>query len=380
MNEKIQDILMEILSCCVNGDSGDRSLNEKLTPEMVKEVYLLAKKHSLAHLVSDHVFRNGIELPAEDALKFQQEDILRVYKHERMKFAFAQICQALDGAGIAYIPLKGSVLRDFYPAEGMRTSCDIDILVQEPDLEQAVESLEACGFRRGERHFHDISLFSPNGTHLELHFNILENMEQLDGVLKDAWRYAVPVEGSRYGFCEEFFVFHMYAHMAYHFMNGGCGVRSLLDIWVMEHRMGVAYTCAEKLLKEAEIWRFAVEMSKIANQCFADHNGSDPVMAYIWRGGVYGSRKNRITVQKKQEGSARAYLWKRLLPSRRYMIVGYPVLKKYPFLLPLCWVHRWFRAAFGGRNTRYITESASAFRISREAVDEIAEICIRLGL
>ena len=380
MNEKIQDILMEVLSCCINGGPGSGSLKKTLSPDTVKTVYQLAKKHSLAHFVSDYVFRSGIELPPEDALKLQQADILRVYKHERMKFALTQIYQALDEARIAYIPLKGSILRAFYPVESMRTSCDIDVLVHEADLDRAVECLERSGFRRGERHFHDISLFSPNGTHLELHFSILENMEQLDAVLKDAWRYAVPEEGSRYGFREEFFVFHMYAHMAYHFMHGGCGVRSLLDIWVMEHRMGAAYSCAEKLLKDAGIWRFAVEMSKVANRCFTDHDASDPVMAYIWRGGVYGTRKNMLTVQKKQEGSVQGYLWKRILPSFRFMMVGYPILKKYPFLLPLCWVHRWFRAAFGGRNTRYITEAAAAFRISRDEVDEITEICIRLGL
>ena len=381
MNEKkIQNILMEILCCSISGDPGNGALKESLTPETVIAVYQLAKKHSLAHLVSGYVFENGIMLPQEDVLRFRQADILRVYKHERMKFALERITEAFDAAGIDHIPLKGSVLRAYYPEESMRTSCDIDVLVRETDLERAVSTLEQQGFRRGERHYHDISLFAPNGTHLELHFSIQEDMEQLDGVLKDAWQYAFPEQGSRYAFRREFFVFYMYAHMAYHFMDGGCGVRSLLDIWVMEHRMGAAYPCAQELLKKADIWRFAVEMSKIANRCFTDHDASDPVVAYIWRGGVYGTRKNRLTVQKKQEGSVRAYLWKRILPSYRFMSVGYPVLKKLPFLLPVCWVHRWFRAAFGRRNARLLTEVACANQVSDAEVQEVNEICLRLGL
>ena len=380
MREKmIQDILMEILSCAVNGTAAG-GLNEKVDAGTAAAVYRLAKRHSLAHMVSGYVFRNGIELPAEDAVKYQQADILRVYKHERMKFALGQVTAVFDAAAIDHIPLKGSVLRDYYPDESMRTSCDIDVLVREAELDRAVAALEEAGFRRGERHYHDISLFAPNGTHLELHFSIQENMEQLDGVLKEAWQYAVPGEGHRYGFREEFFVFYMYAHMAYHFMSGGCGIRSLLDIWVMEHRMGAAYPCAEELLKRAGLWRFASEMSRIANRCFTAHDASDPVMAYIWRGGVYGTRQNRLTVQKKQEGSVRVYLWKRILPSYRFMAVGYPVLKKWPILLPLCWVHRWFRAAFGHRRASLLSEAACASRVSEEDVREITEICLRLGL
>lgn len=381
MNEKHdQDILLEILHCAVNGIPGSSALNEKLTADGIVRVYKLARKHSLAHLVSRYVFRNGLALPQELAARFQQEDILCVYKHERMKFALKEICDAFDGANIAYIPLKGSVLREHYPDESMRTSCDIDVLVREAELDRAVDVLVEKGFRRGERHYHDISLYSPNGTHLELHFSIQENIDSLDAVLKNAWDYAVPEAGSRYGFGPEFFVFHMYAHMAYHFLGGGCGIRSLMDIWIMEHRMDAAYPCAEKLLKQAGIYRFAEEMSAIANRCFTEHDASDPVLVYIWRGGVYGSQKNRLSVQKKQLGSSRAYIWKRIVLPYSSMKISYPILKKHPVLLPLCWVHRWIRAIFRGKTGKFASELVSAGRISEDDVQEVTDICLRLGL
>lgn len=381
MNEKnFQNILLEILHCAVNGVSGSCELNKKLSGDVIVAVYKLARKHSLAHLVSRYVFRNRLLLPAELAARFQQEDILCVYKHERMKFALGQVCHAFDKAQIAYIPLKGSVLRNYYPDESMRTSCDIDVLVREGELDRAVAALEEAGFHRGDRHYHDISLYSPNGTHLELHFSIQENIDSLDAVLKDAWEYAVPEEGSRYGFLPEFFVFHMYAHMAYHFLGGGCGIRSLMDIWIMEHRMDAAYPCAEKLLKKAGIYRFAEEMSRIANQCFAEQDTSDPVLAYIWRGGVYGSQKNRISVQKKQLGNARAYIWKRILLPYSSMRISYPILKQYPVLLPICWVHRWIRAIIRGKTGSFASELVCTGRVSDDDVQEVTDICLRLGL
>jgi len=381
MNEKmIRDILMELLCRAVNGQPGDPALNEKLTPEVIGPVYRLARKHSLAHLVSGYVFANGFSVEPEEAARFQQADILRVYKHEQMKYAFAEICAAFDEAQIAYIPLKGAVLRGYYPEESMRTSCDIDVLVHEEELERAAACLTDRGYRRGERHYHDISLFSPNGTHLELHFSVQENMEQLDCVLREVWDYAVAGPGSRYDLREDFFVFYIYAHAAYHFLDGGCGIRTLADIWVMERRMGAGYGCAEKLLKRAGLYRFASEISKVANQCFTRHDATDPVMDYIWRGGVYGNRKNRISVQTRQPGSSRAYLLRRLVPPYRSMVIGYPVLRRVPILLPLCWVHRWFRAAFGRRSARLRTELGCVNDITPQEQREAREICLRLGL
>ena len=376
----MRDILLDILYCTVNGISDRQDLNDKLTDEVVLAVYKLAGRHSLAHLVSRYAFANRIGLLPETAAKFQQAEILCVYKHERMKYAYRQVCDALEEAGVPYIPLKGSVLRDFYPDESMRTSCDIDILVREAELERAVNILVERGFRRGERHYHDISLYAPNGTHLELHFSIQENMEQLDTVLRCAWDYARPEQGCRHEFRKEFFVFHMYAHMAYHFLSGGCGIRSLVDIWIMEHRMDAAYPCAGTLLKKAGIYQFAAEMSRLANQCFVSHGSADPVLDYIWRGGVYGSQKNRISVQKKQLGSSRAYIWKRIVLPYSAMTVSYPVLKRAPVLLPLCWVHRWGRAIFRGKTGKFAAELVCTGRISSNDVEEAADICMRLGL
>jgi hypothetical protein len=270
-------------------------------------------------------------------------------------------------------------LRAYYPEENMRTSCDIDVLVREDNLESAICVLEAIGYRRENRHYHDVSLYAPNGTHLELHFNIQENMDSLDAVLKDAWQYAEPASGSKYDFHNEFFVFHMYAHMAYHFFSGGCGIRSLLDIWIMEHNMGLEFNCAEVLLKKAGIYTFAQEMSNIANHCFSDLDSSDQILSYIWRGGVYGSKLNHIAVQKRKDGSSCAYILKRFFMPYSSMLILYPILKKLPILLPFCWLHRAAKIIMNGKSANIAKEMVCVNQISRDELDEISKICMRLG-
>ncbi len=380
---EIQEILMEILYCTINENSDDSSLNEKLTSDVVAAVYGLAKKHSLAHLVARYIFKNQISVNSEIEAKLRKTDLMAVYQYERMKYSFTQICDAFDQAEIAYVPLKGSVLRAYYPTEDMRTSCDIDILIHEADLELAIGALEEKNYRCGERHYHDVSLYSPNNIHLELHFNIQENMDNLDAVLKNAWEYAEPVKGSQYAFSKDFFAFHIFAHMAYHFVSGGCGIRALLDIRVMEHKMGISYSCAKELLEKAGIYKFASEMSKLAGQCFTNSERdsfSDSILKYIFKGGVYGSAENHIAVDKSKTKSSVTYALKRLFPPYKSMIILYPFLKKGFFLLPFCYVARWISAIFGGKSKRIASEMAYVNNISDEKIKEVKEICSHLGL
>ena len=91
-----------------------------------------------------------------------------------------------EDAGIDYIPLKGSVLREYYRNPPMRTSCDIDILVPKDKVDAAASALvTACGYTINGRSGHDISMTAKNGQHLELHFALMDlYMKQIHMLLQ----------------------------------------------------------------------------------------------------------------------------------------------------------------------------------------------------
>ena len=174
----------------------------------------------------------------------------------------------------------------------------------------------------------------------------------------------------------------MYAHMAYHFVSGGCGIRSLMDIWVMEQKMGLSYTSAKELLTRAGLYDFARGMSRVANQCFTENATDDfaeLTLKYIYTGGVYGSKENTVAVKKSQNKSSFVYVLRRMFLPYRTMVLGYPILKKAPFLLPFCWVARWIRAIFG-KSKRITNEINCVSNMSDERIDEVKEIRRQLGL
>jgi hypothetical protein len=265
----------------------------------------------------------------------------------------------------------------------MRTSCDIDVLIHEEDLGTAIANLESIGYTRAEKQYHDVSMYSQSNVHLELHFSLKENMENLDSVLENAWSYAECDKGSGYKFSREFFTFHIFAHMAYHFLSGGCGIRSLMDIWVLNHKMEMTYSDAEELLKRSGIYKFAQEISRIAEGCFTNNSTdsfADTVLGYIFDGGVYGNLENKIAIKKSKGVGSISYLRNRLFLPYKLMAIHYPVLKKCPILLPFCWVARWLKALFGGKSKKAFYEISKMSDMPEGKLNEIRDICRRLGL
>ncbi len=345
----LQNIFTKILSSELNEVEVDSDVKEQITPDVISALYYLAKRHDLVHIVSYALNKYNLLRADEVKKKFNQEEILSVYRHVQMEYAYQQICGIFDKANIPYIPLKGAFIRPYYPREGMRTSCDIDILIKEEHLYQALDALEQNGYKSGEKTYHDVSLYSPNKIHLELHFNIQENIESLDCVLKDAWRYVVNVNNCHYEFTKEFFLFHMLAHMSYHFLSGGCGVRSLMDIWIIEHKMGITFEESKALLEKSGIYKFASEISKLANSCFSNEPMDDfsyDLLSYIIDGNLYGTAENSVAMGKKQTYTSPRYILKRVFISNKALSIEYPILKKCFLLYPFCWLNRTFKLSF----------------------------------
>ena len=384
----LRQIWIDLLRAELNGAEPDVYPGEAFTPEVIEGLFTLSKKHDLTHIVAASLRRGGVSIAEiagdELAARYSKEEMLSLYRHERLRYAYGQICATLATEGIDHIPLKGSVIRAFYPDERMRTSCDIDILVRPDDLEAATTALVTAGYTRSEEpNYHDISFYSPAGVHLELHFNILENVPAMDVVLSDVWQYVTPGADHTCFLTDAFFLFHLFAHMSYHFLEGRRGLRPLMDIWVMEHRRGVTYTAAEDLLRRAGLYEFAAEITRLANICFSGRTGdefSEILLSYILDGGVYGTAQNRVAVTRATSNSTAGYAVRRLFLPLHSMKILYPVLHKCPLLLPFCWVARLFKKLFTGKAGRALSELQAAEGQTADERETLLAMRERLGL
>ena len=350
MNE--QQALLRLVRIAVCGETPDEQLKEACTPQLLEAVYDLAQRHDLAHLAGQGASKLG--LPQSEALQKCNRAAMQAFMRDvQLEHVRRNVCKTLENANIPFIPLKGSVLRSAYPESWMRTSCDIDILVKEEMLETAVARLtEELGYTAGGKSDHDISLRTPEGVLLELHYDTIQERYEVNGcreVLGKIWEDAKPVApGSCHmALSDELFYFYHMAHMAKHFAVGGCGIRAFLDIWVMQNRMEHDPAARQALLKAGGLEKFARGMEQVADYWFRNAQPdemTEQVSMYILRASLYGDNANRAALgQAKMGGKFKYLLLRRVFMPYDYLKAEYPILQKHKWLTPVYQPVRWAR-------------------------------------
>lgn len=385
--------IFEILFSLLRNEIGSFQLNEEtkslIDIETLEKLYKLSKSHDLAHLMADALDKNDLLIINSEAKKhFTQERNMAVYRYEQINYELEEICRILEDAKIPHIPLKGSVIRRYYPEPWMRTSCDIDILIKKEDLENAIKVLEKEGCRYQETQTHDAHIWMPSGVHLELHFDLIEESvaEKSAMVLAQAWERGKPCEGFEYRleFDDAFFYFYHIAHMAKHFLfGGGCGIRPFLDIWILKQQNSFRGEEIDNLLNQADLLTFAQKAEKLANIwfCNTEHDETTKQMEdYIIKAGVYGSLDNQIALKQVKVGGKKKHLWSRIFLPYSLLKTSYPKLEKYPVLFLFYQVVRWFRIVFGKNKKRAFRELKSIAFTKEERKDRLVLLCNNLGL
>lgn len=341
------------------------------SPEMTDDVYALAGAHDMAHLVAEALDAAGLLAGGASATLLQRARFAAVFRAEQMDEALAAVRRVLSAAGIPFLPLKGAVIRDLYLSRWQRTSCDIDVLVSEEALNAAAEALvTAGGFTRGGKGAHDLSLYSAAGVHIELHYTLAEDHipPAVQQILSTVWAHT-DCDGAEHRMHADFFYFYHVAHMAKHFMLGGCGIRPLLDLWILQEKMPPD-AAARALLEQGGLATFADAAVRLAGVWFGS-SAHDDVTArmeqFILRGGMYGTLQNQVTVAQRKQ-SKLGYLFSKIFLPYNRLKHQYPVIQRHKWLTPVCHVRRWCRLLFGGewRRVRHTLRVNSG--MSREAV------------
>ena len=338
--------MMNLIASEVCGKMLNKSQYEFTDDELVS-LYKLSKAHDLAHLVGDALIKNELIKNKEIKSEFQKQTMLAFYRYEKINYELNHLCKTLNEAGIPFILLKGSVIRQYYPEPWMRTSCDIDILVHNDQVDKAAQIIiDKLGYTYKMKNYHDISLVSGNNVHLELHYSIKENWCNLDGLLADCWNYVTVLDGYDNQFTDEFFLFHQLAHMSYHFLHGGCGVRPFLDIYLLERRISFDHAILDGMLVRTGIKTFYEEASRLAGIWFGgdDYNNVALHMEqFILSGGVYGNTENSMAIGQQKEKGQLGYIIKRIWLPYEFLCVTYPKLRERRCLQLFYEMKRWFR-------------------------------------
>ncbi len=392
---KTEKIFIELLGAGSLGKELNEYIKENITDECLKEVLSLSKRHSVLNVVTFALLKNAA-LRENDKKAYRSQIMMWAVRHEKMAYELKKISDLFEENEIYHIPLKGAVLRNYYPEPHLRTSCDIDVYIKEEDLEKAESLLKSeLGYSLRVRDPHDIGFITKNNISFELHFKLIEALNSKGeqkyrwnaDCLKDVWDKAVPEQDKKYclKMSDEHFYFYHIAHMAKHFEHRGCGARFFVDLWILNHKLSFDKEKRDALLKEGKLKDFEREAVLLSEVWFADAEEtpvSRKMESFVLRSGTYGTLDNLVSIQQsKQKGRIKHIANEIFLPYQT-LKKNYKILEKHKWMYPFCQFDRWMGLLSSDKrekSTSYKIVKMSAAKSSDET-KVTAELFDKLGL
>jgi hypothetical protein len=356
MEEKIQirnriegEYLIDLLRAAIR-----QTQTPPLPPEELdwRGVYLLANKHLVAATTYSTVQKTGA-CPQNVLQKWEKTATAALQKELLFDGAREEIFQEFDQAGIRYLPLKGIIVKNFYPRKGMRQFADNDILYDEKRGKDVEKIMLSLGYEsKGVSAAHDVYQ-KPPVFNFELHRQLFVN-EQQNHYFKSVWERAVQENGYGYRMKNEDLYIYLLAHFKKHFSKGGAGLRSFADWYLIRKNVKIEnpdYLGA--CLRETDLTSFEKEVTEVSESLFGEEKKvvDKETLGYIFSSGAYGTEEHVAENRTKEHGRVGGLLLA-LFPPYYMMASRNPILRRLPVLLPFFWVERLITAPWSKRKRR----------------------------
>ncbi|MBQ7220037.1 MAG: nucleotidyltransferase family protein [Synergistaceae bacterium] len=332
------NVLVSLVSCLLNGTQPEAEILAGLD---LKELYALADRHSLLGITAFALEHAGIHDEAFMKAKGRAIRKVLLLSMDREK-----VISELEANHVWYMPLKGAILKDYYPALGMRESSDCDILIDPARADDVRKIMQSLGFRVEEfGTFHHDVYFRPPVSSFEMHRKLFRDSREakLYAYYSDTKSRLLKDEGNNYGwhFSTEDFYVYMTAHEYNHYRGGGTGLRSLLDVYVFLKKFGNVIDCeyVSRELESAGLSDFEAANRGLAMSLFEGRELTQSnleMLDYILKSGTYGNIDNLVKNRfAKRPQSKVKYLLSRIFLPMTEIKDNYLFFYKHKYLLPL---------------------------------------------
>lgn len=380
-------------------------LNGRKTTERADADWPVLLEYAQNHQVSGIVYHQcRAFLPEDTGKRLEQKHSAELYYYYNRAALFAQLTQALTGAGVPFYTVKGLDVAQYYPIPALRTMGDCDIVVHPEDKEKAHAVMTALGFSNDQKADSEWTYFK-NGLEFEIHDHLLYDDFGSDKRSREradlAWEHAEPTgEGTRYALDWSFHFLFLLLHLKKHLIYYGAGFRQFMDLDVVLRRCELDWDWLDQPLRDLNMWRFTRICLALLKRWFdtplpfdvepLDEDFFAEATDKIFVNGIFGfndaaNEENRRLNAIARRSGPRALVRVRNLiagvfPSYRAMryVEHYAFVNGRPWLLPAAWVYRFYRSLryrMGDNGKRMI---GSAF-IPDEQLDEREKTLAKWG-
>ena len=346
---EINDSFYTFLYLLMCGVEGKPPSSELLREMNMEDVYQISVYHTLSAMTYMILEKGQDILEGEVFKNWKKEKDKAIRKNILLDRERERIFAFMEEQGIWHMPLKGIILKEMYPAFGMRQMADNDILYdsnfQKPLciwMKEQGYKVISCG--RGN---HDVYEKKPvynyemhtalyGGEHNPVWMTYYENIkEKLIADKKKKYSFH---------FTDEDFYIYIITHIYKHFAGSGTGIRSLLDVYIYlqakEAIMNWDYINEE--LKKVQVSDFEGKVRHLSQKVFSKElqkltKKEEELLKYFLYSGTYGTLENHVQHRLDQfETDKKGYIIKRLVPDEEF----------YKNYVPFVYQHKWSRPFF----------------------------------
>ena len=342
--------LIYLVSCAVNEQTPD---TERVKNMDLAGIYHVSVMHMMTAAVS-YALEKVMPLPhAFDQAKKKAIRKLSLFDLER-----TAITQEFEKEGIWYLPLKGILLKDDYPNPFMREMTDNDILVDSTRMDDIRVIMEGLGYSCEffEMWHHDVYAKPPT-LEFEMHHSLFgrEKMPLFADYFADI-SHKLQRNGCECRLSDEDFYLYVLCHTYKHYIHGGTGLRSLLDVYVfLRAHPGLNREYLDAELEKLQITDFEEKLRLLSKKVFTGaqlHHRDQKELEYLILSGYSGTEENQEYHKMEQnlggddsKASKRRFIKSRVLISGKELEKHYPFVARHKALYPFLLVYRPIKGA-----------------------------------
>lgn len=356
-----------------------------------KQVYKLSCRHDVENLTFLSVDKLQSKIDDELYRVWQEAYFKRVKHCAFQDMALDELIQAFTSRGIDCMPLKGSVVKNYYPSPDLRTMSDIDFLVREQNRQIVRDIMHSLGYEDDILDDGQVDGFKRGKLdYIEVHYDFSAENHIMHDIFTIDWDKLVPTQTQHlYKMTFEDLYFFNTGHYVKNMHNKGMGLRGIVDTYVLWNKLSdVEKASLIKRFEDVGIADFHSKLVKIADIWFnnAEDDGSlDDVQEYLLIRLTYGDHRTGTILNalySDQTSSNSGYIFSKLFPSAETLYRRFSVKKKCFLLLPFLWVARIVLMLFGSKEKwKKTQDNLQLFSsIDQEEIDYERKIREQFGL
>lgn len=310
------DSLIYLLYCALNGAAPEPARLAGVDGEKLAELCQAQQVSALAYMAAEKLDKTVLGEKGSEKLRADAMQAIRV--NVLFEMESIRVFGALKKEKISYLPLKGCVIKQYYPETKRREMGDVDVLFNPADAERVRELMVSLGYTCedfGVTH-HDEYFKEPFYT-FEMHRSLSHHFGDVwDNYYEQIDEKLIAVDGScEQRLSDEDFYIYLFIHGYRHYLTAGIGVKFLTDIYcyLRKVKLDEAYLeqelvklgvrDEEKLFRELAFKAFSP--GRAQEGLTAQENGALEVLLMA---GAYGSEESAVKLrinQMKEDGGAR---------------------------------------------------------------------------